>query len=74
MSKITLRKCSGIQKIRGVAIVEYILGLSVLVVALAVPTPLYKDDSGKNISVVQLLELVLKKEYATYSESISEAR
>jgi len=62
------------KSIRGASMIEYIVGLSALVLALIVPNPAFQDDSGNNISAVQLLELALKKEYASYSNSISNPR
>lgn len=57
-----------IKKQKGFAMMEYILGLSVLVFALAV-TPV---SNGK--SAIELLEEALKVEYASYSEEMANPR
>ena len=56
------------QKEKGFAMMEYVLGLSILVFALAV-TPV---SNGK--SAIDLLEEALKIEYADYSSEIANPR
>jgi len=56
------------KKSKGFAMMEYIIGLSVLVFALAV-TPV---SNGK--SAIALLEEALKIEYADYSSEIANPR
>lgn len=55
-------------KIRGASMVEYVLGLSLLVIALTV-VPV-----ANGLSAVGLLELALKSEYTAYSKSIASPR
>ena len=56
------------KKTKGFAMMEYIVGLSVLVFAIAV-TPL---SNGK--SAIELLEEALKIEYADYSSEMANPR
>ncbi len=55
-------------KIRGASMVEYVLGLSLLIIALTV-VPV-----ANGLSAVELLELALKSEYTAYSKSIASPR
>ncbi len=55
-------------KIQGASMVEYVLGLSLLVIALTV-VPV-----ANGLSAVELLELALKSEYTAYSKSIASPR
>lgn len=70
----------------GASMIEYILGLSILVIALYVlPVPGTggsdcapdldrKCTKGSGLSAVELLEQSLKEEYSTYSKSIASPR
>ncbi len=66
------------KKLWGASMVEYLLGLVILVTALTViPLPNTKDSSlpnSKDLTAVELFELALKKEYASYSKSLAEPR
>lgn len=69
------------RKSKGASMVEYILGVSILVIALFV-IPIAKEDClpdmgrqcGRGISAIELLERSLKAEYSVYSKSIASPR
>jgi Flp pilus assembly pilin Flp len=56
------------KQIKGASMIEYIVGLSALVVALSV-VPV-----SNGLSAIELLELALKEESSGYSNSISSPR
>lgn len=74
------------KKNNGASMIEYILGLSILVISLyVIPVPgtgggdcapelNRKCNKGSGLSAIELLEQSLKVEYAKYSESIASPR
>ncbi len=54
---------------KGASMIEYILGLSILVVAISVV-----KIPGTNLSAIGLLEQALKEESSAYSKSIASPR
>jgi len=74
------------RKAKGASMVEYILGLSILVISLfVIPVPGTggndcapeldrKCNKGSGLSAIELLEQSLKVEYARYSDSIASPR
>lgn len=57
------------KRILGATMVEYILGLSIMVIAISVV-----KIPGTNKSAIQLLEQSLKEESSAYSKSIANPR
>ena len=78
---MSINKC----KAKGASMIEYILGLSILVISLyVIPVPgtgggdcapeLNRKCSKRGLSAIELLEQSLKVEYAAYSKSIASPR